>query len=125
MGLVGIGIVSTFMLLDAIARRQTRVKRSEAEQRLVKIVKDVDGELDDGIVGADELEGAGHLEDCFDVGALGEVADGIIGGGVAADHLHLAHGVAPVGSRTQRGEQAGKLGAVGWRVDPEGRCSAR
>jgi zinc transporter ZupT len=33
-GLVGIGIVSTFMLLDAIARRQTRVKRSEAEQRL-------------------------------------------------------------------------------------------
>jgi len=33
-GLVGIGIVATFMLLDAISRRQTTVKRSEADQRL-------------------------------------------------------------------------------------------
>lgn len=33
-GLVGIGIVSTFMLLDAITRRQMGVGRSEAAQRL-------------------------------------------------------------------------------------------
>lgn len=33
-GLVGLGIVVTFMLLDAIARRQVSVGRSEAEQRL-------------------------------------------------------------------------------------------
>jgi len=33
-GLVGIGIVVTFMLLDAISRRQTGVGRSEAAQRL-------------------------------------------------------------------------------------------
>ncbi len=33
-GLVGIGIVSTFALLDAISRRQTAVKRSEADRRL-------------------------------------------------------------------------------------------
>jgi ZIP family zinc transporter len=32
-GLVGIGIVATFMLLDAIARRQSGVRRSEAAQR--------------------------------------------------------------------------------------------
>jgi ZIP family zinc transporter len=33
-GLVGIGIVATFMLLDAISRRQVNVGRSEAAQRL-------------------------------------------------------------------------------------------
>lgn len=33
-GLVGFGIVVTFMLLDALARRQTGVGRSEADQRL-------------------------------------------------------------------------------------------
>lgn len=33
-GLVGIGIVVTFLLLDAISRRQTTVGRSETEQRL-------------------------------------------------------------------------------------------
>lgn len=33
-GLVGLGIVVTFMLLDAIARRQGSVGRSEADQRL-------------------------------------------------------------------------------------------
>ena len=33
-GLVGLGIVVTFLLLDAISRRQTGVGRSEAEQRL-------------------------------------------------------------------------------------------
>ena len=33
-GLVGLGIVVTFMLLDAIARRQVSVGRSEADQRL-------------------------------------------------------------------------------------------
>ena len=33
-GLVGIGIVATFMLLDAITRRQVGVGRSEAAQRL-------------------------------------------------------------------------------------------
>lgn len=34
-GLVGIGIVVTFLLLDAISRRQTGVGRSEAAQRLM------------------------------------------------------------------------------------------
>jgi zinc transporter, ZIP family len=33
-GLVGLGIVLTFLLLDAIFRRQTTIGRSEAEQRL-------------------------------------------------------------------------------------------
>lgn len=33
-GLVGIGIVATFLLLDAISRRQQRIGRSESEQRL-------------------------------------------------------------------------------------------
>ena len=33
-GLVGLGIVVTFLLLDAISRRQTSIGRSEAEQRL-------------------------------------------------------------------------------------------
>lgn len=33
-GLVGFGIVVTFLLLDALARRQTAVGRSEADQRL-------------------------------------------------------------------------------------------
>lgn len=33
-GLVGLGIVITFLLLDAISRRQTGVGRNEAEQRL-------------------------------------------------------------------------------------------
>ncbi len=33
-GLIGIGIVATFLLLDAIARRQKSIGRSEAEQRL-------------------------------------------------------------------------------------------
>jgi zinc transporter, ZIP family len=33
-GLVGLGIVVTFLLLDAISRRQTNIGRSEAEQRL-------------------------------------------------------------------------------------------
>lgn len=33
-GLVGLGIVVTFLLLDAISRRQTGVGRNEAEQRL-------------------------------------------------------------------------------------------
>lgn len=33
-GLVGLGIVLTFLLLDAISRRQTSLGRSEAEQRL-------------------------------------------------------------------------------------------
>ncbi len=33
-GLVGVGIVVTFLLLDAISRRQTGVGRSEADQRL-------------------------------------------------------------------------------------------
>jgi zinc transporter ZupT len=33
-GLVGIGIIATFMLLDAISRRQTSVARSESAQRL-------------------------------------------------------------------------------------------
>lgn len=33
-GLVGIGIVTTWLLLDAISRRQTSVKRTEAAQRL-------------------------------------------------------------------------------------------
>jgi zinc transporter ZupT len=34
-GLVGIGAVSTFLLLDAISRRQTAVGKSAAQQRLV------------------------------------------------------------------------------------------
>jgi zinc transporter ZupT len=34
-GLVGLGIVMTFLLLDAIARRQTSIGRSESEQRLM------------------------------------------------------------------------------------------
>lgn len=33
-GLVGFGIVATFLLLDAVARRQANVGRSEADQRL-------------------------------------------------------------------------------------------
>lgn len=33
-GLVGLGIVTTFLLLDAIARRQQSIGRSEADQRL-------------------------------------------------------------------------------------------
>jgi zinc transporter ZupT len=33
-GLTGIGVVATFLLLDAISRRQTSVGRSEAAQRL-------------------------------------------------------------------------------------------
>ncbi|MCX6045561.1 MAG: ZIP family metal transporter [Chloroflexi bacterium] len=33
-GLIGLGVVVTFMLLDAIARRQVSVGRSEADQRL-------------------------------------------------------------------------------------------
>jgi zinc transporter, ZIP family len=33
-GLVGLGIVVTFLLLDAISRRQTSIGRSESEQRL-------------------------------------------------------------------------------------------
>lgn len=33
-GLVGLGIVTTFMLLEAVSRRQTSVGRSEADQRL-------------------------------------------------------------------------------------------
>src|SRR5258708_11681366 len=33
-GLVGIGIVVTFLLLDAISRRQASIERSEADQRL-------------------------------------------------------------------------------------------
>ncbi len=33
-GLVGIGIVVTFLLLDAISRRQASIQRSEADQRL-------------------------------------------------------------------------------------------
>jgi zinc transporter ZupT len=32
-GLIGIGVVTTFVLLDAIARRQQQIGRSEAEQR--------------------------------------------------------------------------------------------
>ena len=37
-GLVGIGIVVTFLLLDAITRRQAAVGRSEASQRLTVAV---------------------------------------------------------------------------------------
>jgi ZIP family zinc transporter len=33
-GLVGLGIIMTFMLLDAISRRQTTIGRNEADQRL-------------------------------------------------------------------------------------------